>query len=200
MTTGPLVAIGASAGGPEALATLLRVIPTSFGGSIVIVQHMDVRFADDLVAWLSTQSLLPIRTVRSGDHPMPGTVLLAATNDHLVFTSASRLAYAAEPRNTSSRPSVDVFFRSIQAYWRGAAIGVLLTGMGQDGAMGLRTLRNAGAVTIAQDQASSVVYGMPKAAHELDAAGEILPLLDIGPRLVTLVQGMLLPLTGGSHA
>jgi chemotaxis response regulator CheB len=110
--------------------------------------------------------------------------LLAGTNDHLRFISAERIGYSAEPRDLAYRPSVDVFFASVGVHWTGEAVGVLLTGMGRDGAKGLKTLRDKGHYTIAQDQASSTVYGMPKAAASLGAAVDILPLARIAPRLV----------------
>jgi two-component system response regulator WspF len=110
--------------------------------------------------------------------------LLAGTNDHLVLTANLTLSYTPEPHDYPYRPSVDVFCKSVARYWPGKAVGVLLTGMGKDGAEGLLALRRAGWYTIAQDQASSVVYGMPKAAAELGAAVEVLPLAAIAPALV----------------
>jgi chemotaxis response regulator CheB len=114
--------------------------------------------------------------------------LIAATSDHLVVTRPGRLGYTSQPRDYPYRPSVNVFFESVVHHWHGPAIGVLLTGMGRDGAIGLKTLRNAGHHTIAQDRESSAVYGMPKAAAALNAAVEILPLDQIASRLVTLVR------------
>jgi len=102
----------------------------------------------------------------------------------LIFKAGDRLGYTPEPREQSYRPSVDVFFESVVALWRGEVVGVLLTGMGRDGAKGLKALRGKGHYTIAQDQASSAVYGMPKAAVALDAAVDILPLGRIASRLV----------------
>jgi len=176
----PLVAIGASAGGPAALAAVLGALPKNFPASIVIIQHVDEQFAASLATWLQQQSPLPVATAREGDSPQPGQVLLAAKNDHLVFTSHQRLGYTEQPKEVFYRPSADVFFQSIVRHWRGDVIGVLLTGMGRDGALGLKALRDAGCHTIAQDQASCAVYGMPKAAAQLKAAVEILPLGQIG--------------------
>jgi two-component system chemotaxis response regulator CheB/two-component system response regulator WspF len=180
-----LVAIGASAGGPAALATVLGGLPASFAAAIVIVQHVDRAFAEGMAQWLDAQSKLPVRIAREGDVPAPGTVLLAATNDHLHFATASRLGYTAEPVEMPYRPSVDVFFQSVAARWTGRALGVLLTGMGRDGAIGLKTMRAKGYRTIAQDEATSAVYGMPKAAAALNAAVEILPL----PRIADAIAG-----------
>lgn len=179
-----LVAIGASAGGPAALTAVLSRLPKDFPAAVVIVQHVDARFAQGMADWLSRDSALPVRVAKEGDRPAVGTVLLAGTNDHLRFTSAERVGYSAEPRDLAYRPSVDVFFASVGVHWKGEAVGVLLTGMGRDGAQGLKNLRDQGHYTIAQDQASSTVYGMPKAAASLGAAVDILPIERIAPRLV----------------
>jgi two-component system, chemotaxis family, response regulator WspF len=179
-----LVAIGASAGGPAALSVVLAGLPRHFGAAIVIVQHVDERFAAGMAEWLGQQSALPVRLAKEGDHPLPGTVLLAGTGDHLALKAADRLGYTPEPRDYAYRPSVDVFFCSASKLWPGKAIGVLLTGMGADGALGLKELRARGHHTIAQDEASSAVYGMPKAAAAANAAVEILPLKGIAPKLV----------------
>ncbi|BBP99156.1 chemotaxis response regulator protein-glutamate methylesterase 2 [Burkholderia sp. SFA1] len=180
-----LVAIGASAGGPSALATLLGALPKHFAAAIVIVQHVDRAFAEGMAQWLDAQSALPVRIAREGDRPAPGVVLLAATNDHLHFASAGRLGYTAHPEQLPYRPSVDVFFQSVTERWTGRALGVLLTGMGRDGAIGLKSMRAKGYHTIAQDEATSAVYGMPKAAAALDAAVSILPLPRIAGAIAT---------------
>jgi chemotaxis response regulator CheB len=151
---------------------------------VVIVQHVDERFAPGMAEWLSRGSPLPVRVAKEGERPMPGTALLSGTNDHLVLKSAERLGYEREPKDHAYRPSVDVFFESVSAKWPGEVIGVLLTGMGRDGAKGLKALRNKGCYTIAQDQATSAVYGMPKAAVTLGAAVDVLPLERIAPRLI----------------
>ena len=182
-----LVAIGASAGGPEAVAEVLRHLPASFPVPIVVVQHVDQQFAKGLADWLAGQTSLRVRLAEAGDRPTPGSVLLAGTDNHLVLDESGRLAYTRTPADSSYRPSVDVFFKSVSRYWQGDVVAMLLTGMGRDGAEGLRILHAEGHHTIAQDQASSAVYGMPKAAVELNAATEILPLDKIGPRLTNIV-------------
>jgi len=179
-----LVAIGASAGGPAALAVVLAGLPRRFPAAIIIVQHVDERFAAGMAEWLCQHSALPVRLAKEGDHLSPGTVLLAGTGDHLALRAADRLGYTPEPRDYAYRPSVDVFFHSVGRLWPGKAIGVLLTGMGADGALGLKALRAKGHFTLAQDEASSAVYGMPKAAAAANAAVEILPLKCIAPKLV----------------
>lgn len=179
-----LIAIGASAGGPAALARLLAVLPGDFPAPIVIIQHVDPQFAAGMADWLNRQSVLPVQVACEGDYPKAGAVFLAATGDHLILKGPDRLGYVPEPKECFYRPSVDVFFQSVNLRWQGNVMGVLLTGMGRDGAVGLKALRAAGHYTIAQDQASSAVYGMPKAAAALGAAVDILPLESIASKLV----------------
>ena len=170
------------------LATLLRALPKDFPAAIVIVQHVDEQFAAGMAEWLDRESALPVRVAREGDRPAAGSVLLAGTSDHLALKTIDRLGYTAEPIDYVYRPSVDVFFQSVSRMWRGDAVGVLLTGMGRDGALGLKALRNRGHHTIAQDQATSAVYGMPKAAATLDAAVDILPTDRIAPKLMEILM------------
>ncbi|MDB9520214.1 chemotaxis-specific protein-glutamate methyltransferase CheB [Roseofilum reptotaenium CS-1145] len=172
----PLVAIGASTGGPKALATILSQLPVNFRGAIVIVQHVDAQFSSGLVDWLRQQTPLPVRIAASGDRLLSGTVLVAGTNDHLYLKPNLTLAYTRDPRHNPYRPSVDVFFKSLAQHYTHQGIAVLLTGMGRDGAEGLQLLKGQGWHTIAQDRHSCVVYGMPKAAIELEAAIEVLSL------------------------
>ena len=187
--TSGLVAIAASAGGPAALAVILANLRPDFPAAIVIIQHVDEEFAPLMAKWLGDQSPLPVRIAAPGDHPEPGVALIAGRNDHLIFTSARTLGYSKEPVAYSYRPSADVFFNSAVARWKGDIAGVVLTGMGRDGAAGLKGLRDANALTIAQDRESCVVYGMPKAAAESGAAAEILPLQRIAARLTKYFAG-----------
>ena len=179
-----LVAIGASAGGPIAIKQVLAGLPRNFPAAIVIIQHVDERFAAGMAEWLNRESPVPVRVAKEGERPVKGTALLAATYDHLIFKTPDRLGYTPEPREQPYRPSVDVFFESLSTHWRGDAVGILLTGMGRDGAKGLKTLRAKGHYTIAQDEATSAVYGMPKAAATIAAAVDILPLERIASRLI----------------
>ncbi|UTY60534.1 chemotaxis-specific protein-glutamate methyltransferase CheB [Massilia sp. erpn] len=182
-----LVAIGASTGGPAAVAHLLAGWRAPRGCAIVVVQHIDENFADNFSKWLGDQLVMPVRPIEQRDELLSSTVLIAKSNDHLLLDEKLRLVYDAHPRDYAYRPSVDVFFHCIARHWRGAAFGILLTGMGRDGAEGLLAMRRAGMHTVAQDQASSAVYGMPRAAAELDAAQLILPLEKIGPFLRSTV-------------
>ncbi|HAZ42940.1 MAG TPA: chemotaxis response regulator protein-glutamate methylesterase [Cyanobacteria bacterium UBA11369] len=175
-TVPPLLAIGSSTGGPQALAAILSLLPENFNAAVAIVQHVDAEFAPGLAEWLNNQSKLPVSLATANAHLEVGKVVIAATNDHLILQPNLRLKYTQEPRDYPYHPSVDRFFHSVAEHWVGKGVGVLLTGMGKDGAKGLLALRGAGWHTIAQDRASCVVYGMPKAAIELDAAVEVLPL------------------------
>lgn len=175
-----LVAIGASTGGPAALAKLLRVWTPPAHCALVIVQHIDLAFTDSFAQWLAAQVNFPIHVIENGAPVAPGRIFMAKTNDHLLLDPCQRLRYSTEPIDYSYRPSVDVFFHGIARHWKRKAVGVLLTGMGRDGAQGLLAMRQAGKSTIAQDQASSAVYGMPHAAAEIHAAQQILSLEEIG--------------------
>jgi two-component system response regulator WspF len=179
-----LLAIGSSTGGPKALATILGKLPADFKAAIVIVQHVDVQFSSGLVQWLNQQTPLTVELAKEGSNIQLGKVLVAGSNDHLYLKSNLTLGYTKDPEDYPYRPSVDVFFKSVAQYWKRKGVAVLLTGMGRDGAEGLNVLKLKGWHTIAQDQASCVVYGMPKAAAELNAAVEVLSLEAIAPSLL----------------
>jgi chemotaxis response regulator CheB len=182
------VLIGSSAGGPAALAEVLHALPKNFPAGIVLVQHMDERFMPELAEWLDSRSAIAVRAAVEGDRVSPHVALLAARGDHLVFRSDGSLGYSAQPEEAFYRPSVDRLFESALTGWTKPILGVLLTGMGRDGAQGLKRLRDAGHFTIAQDEATSALYGMPKAAARIGAAREILPLEKIAPRLIEKVS------------
>lgn len=175
----PLVVIGASTGGPHALQTILSKWPRDVPAAVVVAQHISADFAGSLASWLSESCRLTVRTARDGDRPQVGLVLVAATDDHLVMRQDGTIAYTKEPAGNPFRPSVDVLFQSLARHWRKPSVAVLLTGIGRDGAQGLLDLRRAGWHTVAQDRRTSVVYGMPQAASQLNAAVEVLPLGEI---------------------
>lgn len=183
-----LVGIGASAGGPSSLVKVLSRLPASYPAAVVVVQHVDAQFVPALAQWLGQHIQLEVKLAQKHEQPRPGTVLLAGSEQHLVFTSATRLGYVDHPLDVPYRPSIDVFFKSASRHWGGGIIGLLLTGMGRDGAEGLKLLRDCGHHTIAQNEATCAVYGMPKAAAEMKAATEILSLDKIGPRLASLAS------------
>lgn len=184
----PLIAIGASTGGPTAVAAILECLPPDFPAGLIVVQHVDRQFAQDLATWLAHHTPLSVKVVTPGVRPKAGTVWLAGTNDHLVMNRDGTLAYTPDPVECFYRPSVDVLFKSVAARWPTPGTAVLLTGMGRDGATGLLALRQAGWQTIAQDQATSVVFGMPKAAAEIQAALQVLPLPEIAAALIRQVS------------
>jgi len=182
-----LIAIGCSTGGPQALLEVLKNLPRDFPGSVVVVQHMDEQFTGGLADWLNSQLELSVRVMREGERPQNGVVLIPSTNHHMIMHPNKSFGYSEKPEDNFYHPSVDVFFNSVAQYWRGRCLAVLLTGMGRDGAEGMLALHQQGHMTIAQDQKTSVVFGMPKAAIELNAAREVLPLDAIGPRIKSLL-------------
>lgn len=184
-----LVAIGASTGGPVALARLLGAWRPPAHCALVLVQHIDQEFTDSFAKWLGEQSGMPVNVVENGQTVAPGKIYIAKTNDHLVIGHNQRLAYRKQPVDYPYRPSIDVFFHCVARHWKGRAVGVLLTGMGRDGAEGLLAMRRAGHATIAQDKSSSAVYGMPRAAVELAAAEQVLALDRIPQALEALTRG-----------
>lgn len=182
-----LIAMGSSTGGPQALVQILSHMPRDFPAAFVVVQHMDEQFTAGLVTWLDSQIDLSVRLIKEGDKPEAGTVHFGRTKGHLIMDATGAMTYTDEPKDIPYHPSVDVFFASIANNWHGTGIGVLLTGMGRDGAQGLLELHKKGWYTIAQDQASCIVYGMPKAAADLNAADKILALDCIGPECIDLL-------------
>jgi two-component system response regulator WspF len=180
----PLVLLGASTGGPNALAEILEGLPPRWDCCVLIVQHVDAAFAPGLAQWLGERSGHTVELAADGDAPAAGRRLLAATNDHMVLSHERRLRYVVEPKELSYRPSVDRLFQSAADHWPDPGVAVLLTGMGRDGAAGLLRLRHKGWHTIAQDEASSIVYGMPRAAFEIGAAVEVLPVSRIAAAIL----------------
>ena len=182
-----LVAIGASTGGPNAIVEILRALPAGFGLPIVFVLHINEPFGTAFADWLDGQAGRPVDHARDGDPiaSAAGRVVMAPPGRHLTVRD-SRFRLTVDPERHSCRPSVDVLFESIAAQRGPSTIGCLLTGMGRDGATGLLKMREAGAMTIAQDEATSIIYGMPREAALLGAAVQILRLDEIAPRLVSL--------------
>jgi two-component system response regulator WspF len=185
----PLIVIGSSTGGPFALAEILSRLPKSLSAAIVIVQHVDSAFAAGLGQWLSEHAGRRVELVAEGQEPVEGRIFLSGTDDHLMLGADRRLHESAEPRSIPYRPSVDVFFKSVAQHWPRPGIAVLLTGMGRDGAEGLLQLRRLGWRTIAQDESTCVVWGMPRAAAELGAAELVLPLPRIAQAILDLLPG-----------
>jgi two-component system chemotaxis response regulator CheB len=180
-----LVAIGASTGGPQALQTVLGGLPSDFAPPVLVVQHIAAGFETGLVDWLQPQCALPIRMAADGARPVGPGIYVAPPGRHLeVRGGLLRLSDAAPL--AGHRPSATVLFRSVAREYGSRAVGVLLTGMGDDGAAGLLELQAGGGATIAQDAASSAVFGMPAAAIALGAVDQVLPPSGIAARLVEL--------------
>lgn len=185
VTTHKVVAIGASAGGTSAIRALLGALPQNAPG-MVIVQHMPEGFTRSFARGLDDSCALEVREAEDGDVVMPGRALLAPGNRHMVLRRSGasyRVQIKDGPRVSGCRPSVDVLFASVARYAGANAVGVILTGMGSDGAAGLLAMRAAGSATIAQDERTSVVFGMPREAIARGAAQHVLALPSV-PRAI----------------
>jgi two-component system, chemotaxis family, protein-glutamate methylesterase/glutaminase len=182
-----LVVVGASLGGPRALAALLRGLPADFPAPIAIVQHIADGFTSGLASWLAQETGLDVREARQGEPLRTGRVVLAPTGRHLVLGEGIVHLSDAPPVDTF-RPSVTPLFVSAARVYGGRVCGVILTGMGRDGAEGLKAIKDAGGPTLAQDEATSAVFGMPKAAIELGAVDRVLAIDDIPRALQELTR------------
>jgi two-component system chemotaxis response regulator CheB len=185
-----VVAIGASTGGPPALAMILRELPAGLDAAVLVVQHMAEGFLDGLARWLDEASPLDVHVAADGDRLYPGQVYLAPAGVNMLLRPGYRLELAEPSVGQFHVPGVDSTFHSVARVCRRRAVGVLLTGMGRDGAVGLRAMRDAGAYTIGQDESTSVVYGMPAAARALHAVDQELPLADVAPALTSAVHAL----------
>ncbi len=183
-----LIAIGASAGGPPAVAHVLRDLAIDLPAAVLVVQHVDAEFVASMADWFDSQASFTVQVAREGTVPLAGHAYVAAGDLHLVLRRDGTLGYETEPVNAPYRPSADVLFDSVAAHWRGAVVGIVLSGMGRDGAIGLGKLRATGARTIAQDEATSAVFGMPRAAAEAGAASDVLALARIAPFVNQLLR------------
>ena len=187
-TTEKIIAIGASTGGTEALRTVLEMLPADTPG-ILIVQHMPEHFTKAFAERLNTLCKVTVKEAKDGDVVLRGQVLIAPGNYHMML-KRSGAKYFVEvkegPLVSRHRPSVDVLFRSTARYAGKNAVGVIMTGMGDDGAKGLKEMKDAGAKTVAQDEATCVVYGMPKEAVKLGAADKSVPLQNIAGTILNL--------------
>jgi two-component system chemotaxis response regulator CheB len=182
----PIVAIGASTGGPAALAAVLSGLD-GLPASVVIVQHLHPDFFGGLVSWMARVTTLPVELAAAGEPLRAGVVTIAPGGVHLKVDDEDRVVLDPDPESLH-RPSVDVLFKSLATRPAGRNVGVLLTGMGDDGAAGLLELRKRGDVTIAQDEATSVVFGMPRAAQRLGAALHVTPLDKIAALITKAVK------------
>ena len=183
-----LIGIGASTGGPPVLHTILAGLPQDFAVPVLIVQHIADGFVAGMAEWLNEPKGLRIHVAAHGIIPLPGHVYLAPDDLHMGIASAGHIVLSRQPPENHLRPAVSFLFRSLAKVCGANALGVLLTGMGSDGAEELKALRDAGAVTIAQDRETSVVHGMPGAAIALGGATHVLPANRIAAALIELVD------------
>ena len=184
-----LCVIGTSTGGPPALQFIFERLRADFPMPIALVQHMPVGFTRPFADRLNTVCRLSVREALHGDALLPGRVLIAPAGQHLLITGSRTVALEMEPAASSHRPSVDVLMRSAAAAWPGRVLGILLTGMGDDGARGMAAIRAAGGVTLGESEASCVVYGMPRAARRLGAVEHERSLTEITAWLSSLGTG-----------
>ncbi|MDB9311483.1 chemotaxis-specific protein-glutamate methyltransferase CheB [Spirulina sp. CS-785/01] len=182
-----IVAIGASTGGPQALRTLLSPLPVKFPIPIICVQHISDGFLQGLLDWLTLCCSLPIKIAEEGEYPQGGVIYFPKERYHLEIDRFGRFHYSTTSPVGGHRPSITVTFQSIAKYYRSAALGVLLTGMGRDGAVGMQSIAQMGGKTIAQNEATSVVFGMPKEAIALGAAQQVLSLDAIAPAILKVM-------------
>ncbi|MBC8178451.1 MAG: chemotaxis-specific protein-glutamate methyltransferase CheB [Desulfobacteraceae bacterium] len=183
-----IIAIGASTGGPPALQAILSQLPDKLSVPVVVVQHISAGFVTGLARWLNDTVDLRVRVADESLLLQPGHVYVAPDDHHLIVAPGRLARPQRSPLTDGHRPSVTVLFDSVARHFGSTAVGVLLTGMGADGARGLKTLRDAGGHTIVQDEVTSIVFGMPNEAIKLGAAREVVPLGDIAKRLTSLIK------------
>jgi two-component system chemotaxis response regulator CheB len=189
----PLICIGASTGGPPALAAILGALPADLAVPVLVVQHMAEGFVEGLARWLDGVVSLPVSVALNGDRLRPGHVVLAPSDGNLVVEPGLRVRIDEPRAGQFHIPEIDTSFASVAEVCRDRAVGVLLTGMGRDGAAGMLALRRMGAFTIGQDEGTSAVWGMPAAAASLDALAVELPLPQIAAGIVDAVSRLLVP-------
>jgi two-component system chemotaxis response regulator CheB len=190
LSSGGIVAIGASSGGPHALRFMLPRIPPDFGAGIVIVQHMPESFTAMFAQWLDEICDVEVREARNGDLITPGTVLIAPGNAHVRVKkrlTGGEVTVEKGSLVNGHMPSVDVLFKSVAEEYGTQAIAVLMTGMGSDGAEGLGLIKQSGGRTIAQDKDSCAIFGMPRVAIEKGYAEKVVPLADLASYLISAV-------------
>ncbi|MBF9196251.1 chemotaxis-specific protein-glutamate methyltransferase CheB [Microvirga terrestris] len=189
-TTRPsIMGIAASTGGPPALAKILGALPPDFPLPILLVQHMGAPFMEGFASWLNGLVPLEVRLAQDQETPIPGRVYVAPGDRHLLLSSAGTLKLSAEPPLGNQRPSATMLFQSMARSLGRRSLGVILTGMGEDGAQGLVELRQAGGYAVAEDESTAVVYGMPAAAARMGGVNVSVPLDMIAPRILRLARG-----------
>ncbi|MCG6980180.1 MAG: chemotaxis-specific protein-glutamate methyltransferase CheB [Deltaproteobacteria bacterium] len=183
-----VVAIAASTGGPTALVKVLRGITPQVNAAFLVVQHMSKGFLEGLVRWLDNEVELEVKKAQEGDSLEAGVVLVAPGDHHMMVTEVDTVRLDKSLPINGHRPSAEMLFDSVASSCGKRGAGVILTGMGSDGAEGLKSVRLCGGHTIAQDEQTSIIFGMPRAAIELDAAEIVLPLEEIGPQIMRWIS------------
>lgn len=183
-----IVAVAASTGGPAAFHQILGALPEDFGAPILVTQHLSSGFVEAMVRWLDGTAALTVKVAENGERLNPGTVYVAADGHHLTASREGTIELSDAPPAGQHRPSATVMFESVAASFGRTALGVVLTGMGADGVAGLAAIRRAGGAVFAQDEATSVVFGMPRAAIEAGVVDRVLPLEGIARHLVAAVS------------
>ena len=183
----PLIVIGASTGGPRVVNELLSSLPSDLPAAVLVVQHIAHGFSAGMAEWLANASRLPVKLAIEGQAIRVGEVLIAPDTRDLLIT-CERTIHLSDTPLLIQRPSIDISMQAAAAVFGARAIGVLLTGMGRDGAYGMLTIKRSNGYTIAQDEATSTIFGMPRAAIQLGAALEVLPATRIAPRLAELIK------------
>ncbi|MEP0807674.1 chemotaxis-specific protein-glutamate methyltransferase CheB [Trichocoleus sp. ST-U2] len=184
-----IVVIGASTGGPQALYNILIHLPANFPLPVICIQHISEGFLQGMVDWLGLECRLPVKIARAGEIPKARTIYFPPERLHLELDTQGRFCHSAALPVGGHRPSVTVTFKSVASFYGQGTVGILLTGMGRDGAEGMETIARAGGITIAQDEKSCVVFGMPKEAIALGAAQYVLPVTEIAPMLLARIMG-----------
>jgi len=182
-----LVLIGTSTGGPKAISQILQKLPSKINGSLIIIQHLDKSFSKELVEWLSRFSQINLQIPKSSNNIEKGKIYIVTGDEHLSLID-NKFYYSKEPKNLHYKPSIDKFFESISNYDILKGVAIILTGMGNDGTKGLISLKKKGWITIAQDEYTSTVFGMPKSAIESTAVTYILGINEISDYIAKFLK------------
>ncbi|MFC2061283.1 chemotaxis-specific protein-glutamate methyltransferase CheB [Elusimicrobiota bacterium] len=183
-----VIAIGSSTGGPTALMNVLSKLPEDISAGILIVQHIAEGFIEGLVDWLNDRSKIVVKMAEDGETIKPGVAYVAPSGFHLVMKEPREVSLNRKPPVNGLRPAANMLFYSVAEVCKAEAIGVLLTGMGKDGADGMRAIKEEKGITIAQDKKSCLVYGMPKAAVDLGVVDKVVPLISISDELQEIIK------------
>jgi two-component system chemotaxis response regulator CheB len=184
-----IVAVAASTGGPPALAQIVRELPADLGVPLLVVQHIAAGFELGFTRWIDEIAAVNVRLARHGEPLRAGEMLVAPAGMHLGVSARRTVVLGASAPISGFRPSATFLFRSVAAVYGARTLGVVLTGMGSDGAEGLLEIKRAGGSVIVQNEATSVVYGMPRAAVKAGVADRVLPLAEIGVAIATACRG-----------